>query len=192
MAGDYRSLVRGDVGRLWDEVVVVPDFPEPGISFKDLSGILANPQTLAIAIEAWIEAIGPERPTMIVGIEARGFPLGAALAYELECGFVALRKPGKLPRQVHREEYTLEYGTSALEMHIDALTETDRVVIVDDVLATGGTAVAAVDLVRRSGSDVLSFAVVMDLPFLNGRAQLANRGVPVHVLINDEGVPYLT
>jgi adenine phosphoribosyltransferase len=189
---DYLSLVRGDVGRLWDEVIVVPDYPELGISFKDLSGILANPQTLAIAVEAWIEAIGPERPTMIVGVEARGFPLGAALAYELECGFVSLRKPGKLPRAVHREEYTLEYGTSALEMHIDALTDTDRVVIVDDVLATGGTAVAAVDLVRRSGSDVLSFAVIMDLPFLDGRAKLANRGVPAHVLINDEGVPYLT
>lgn len=183
--------MRGDASRLWDEVVVVPDFPEPGISFKDLSGILANPATLAIAVESWIEAIGPERPTMIVGIEARGFPLGAALAYELECGFVALRKPGKLPRAVHREEYTLEYGISALELHVDALTETDRVVIVDDVLATGGTATAALDLVRRSGSDVLSFAVIMDLPFLDGRARLASRGVPVHALINDEGTPYL-
>lgn len=176
---------------LWNEVVVVPDFPEPGISFKDLSGILANPETLAIAVRAWIDAIGPEHPTMIVGIEARGFPLGAALAYELGCGFVALRKPGKLPRDVHREEYSLEYGTSALEMHTDALSPSDRVVIVDDVLATGGTAKAAVDLVRRSGADVMSLAVIMDLPFLNGRAELAGRGIPVHILINDEGVPYL-
>jgi len=179
-----------DISALWDEVVVVPNFPEPGISFKDLSGILANPRTLAITVLSWIEAIGPERPTMIVGIEARGFPLGAALAYELGCGFVALRKPGKLPRDVHREEYSLEYGTSALEMHTDALTGADRVVIVDDVLATGGTAVAAVDLVRRTGAEVISLAVVMDLPSLRGRAQLAAHGVRVHALIDDEGKPY--
>jgi len=180
-----------DTSALWDEVVVVPNFPEPGISFKDLSGILANPVTLAIALRAWIDALGPEHPTMIVGIEARGFPLGAALAYELGCGFVALRKPGKLPRDVHREEYSLEYGTSALEMHTDALTPSDRVVIVDDVLATGGTAKAAVDLVRQTGASVMSLAVVMDLPFLHGRAELAGRGVHVHALIDDEGTPYV-
>lgn len=183
-------MPKDDIGPLWEEVIVVPDFPEPGISFKDLSGILANPQTLAIVVRSWIEAIGPERPTMIVGIEARGFPLGAALAYELGCGFIGLRKPGKLPRDVHREEYSLEYGKAALEMHVDALTPADRVVIVDDVLATGGTAKAAIDLVRRTGAKVISFAVVMDLPFLNGHAELSGRGVPVHVLINDEGVPY--
>ncbi len=173
------------IGRLWDEVVVVPDFPEPGISFKDLSGILANPETLSITVQAWIEAIGPERPTMIVGIEARGFPLGAALAYELGCGFVALRKGGKLPRDVHRAEYALEYGTAVLEMHTDALGSEDRVVIVDDVLATGGTLGAGVDLVQRTGAQVLSAAVILDLPALNGRAEMAHRGVPVHVLISD-------
>jgi len=178
------------LGRLWDEVVVVPDFPEPGISFKDLSGILANPETLAITVQAWIEAIGPERPTMIVGIEARGFPLGAALAYELGCGFVALRKGGKLPRDVHRAEYALEYGTAALEMHTDALGSDDRVVIVDDVLATGGTLAAGVDLVQRTGAQILSAAAVMDLPALNGRAVLAAQGIHVHVLANDKGVPY--
>lgn len=175
------------VERLWDEVIVVPDFPEPGISFKDLSGILANPETLAITVQAWIDAIGPEHPTMIVGVEARGFPLGAALAYELGCGFVALRKGGKLPRDVHRVEYTLEYGTASLEMHTDALGPDDRVVIVDDVLATGGTLGAAVDLAQRTGARVLSAAVVLDLPALNGRAELARRGVPVHALLSDAG-----
>lgn len=190
LVGASVTTVPGGVERLWAEVVVVSDFPEPGISFKDLSGILANPETLAITVQAWVRAIEPERPTMILGIEARGFPLGAALAYELGCGFVALRKSGKLPRDVHHEEYALEYGTNALELHTDALTPTDRVVIVDDVLATGGTAKAAVNLVRRTGAEVISLAVVMDLPFLAGRAELANRGVPVHVLINDEGVPY--
>ena len=176
--------------QLWSEVVVVPDFPEPGISFKDLSGILANPATLRIVVQAWLQALEPEHPTKIVAVEARGFPLGAALAYELGCGFVSLRKPGKLPRDVHREEYELEYGTSALEMHTDALDADDRVVIIDDVLATGGTAKAAVELIRRTGAEVLSVAVVMDLPFLNGRTELAARGVPVHVLIDDNGVPY--
>lgn len=180
-----------DVGLLWKEVTVVPDFPQPGISFKDLSGILANPETLASTVRAWIEVLGPERPTMIVGIEARGFPLGAALAYELGCGFVSLRKPGKLPREVHREEYALEYGTNSLEIHVDALTPKDRVVIVDDVLATGGTAIAAVDLVRRTGAHVISVAVVMDIPALAGRSLIAARGIPVHVLIDDEGNPYV-
>ena len=178
--------------RLWDEIVVVPDFPQPGISFKDLSGILANPETLAITVRAWIDAIGPEHPSMIVAVEARGFPLGAALAYELGCGFVPLRRPGKLPREAHRVEYALEYGAGALEMHTDALTSDDRVVIIDDVLATGGTASAAIDLVRRTGAKVLSLAVVMDLPALNGRAVVSAHGVPVHVLMNDEGVPYLS
>ncbi|MBU6152463.1 MAG: adenine phosphoribosyltransferase [Chloroflexi bacterium] len=178
-----------DVSALWREVVVVPDFPSPGISFKDLLGILANPITLGIAVRAWAEAARPEQPTMIVGIEARGFPLGAVLAYELGCGFVSLRKPGKLPRDVHRREYALEYGTSALELHRDALTAADRVVIVDDVLATGGTAAAAVELVRATGARVISVAVLMELPFLKGRGALQDLDVLVHALIDDEGAP---
>ena len=179
-----------DLSLLWHEVVVVPDFPKPGISFKDLSGILANPTTLGITVRAWADAVRAKQPTMIVGIEARGFPLGAALAYELGCGFVSLRKSGKLPRQVHRREYALEYGTSALEIHQDALTPADRVVIVDDVLATGGTAAAGVELVQATGAHVISLAVLMDLPFLEGRAPLRLAGVRVHALINDEGIPY--
>lgn len=176
-----------DLSALWGEVVVVPDFPTPGISFKDLLGILANPETLGLAVRAWADGVRHEQPTMIVGIEARGFPLGAALAYELGCGFVFLRKPGKLPRDVHRREYALEYGTSALELHTDALTSADRVVIVDDVLATGGTAAAAVELVRAAGAEVISLAVLMELTFLPGRAAVESQGVPVHALIDDEG-----
>lgn len=181
-----------DLETLWNEVVVVPNFPSPGISFKDLSGILANPDTLGIAVRAWADAVRDEAPSMIVGIEARGFPLGAALAYELGCGFVSLRKPGKLPRSVHAREYALEYGTSTLEIHQDALTTRDRVVIVDDVLATGGTAEAAVHLVRETGAHVISLAVVMDLPFLQGRDNVERHDVRVHVLIDDTGQPYAT
>lgn len=179
-----------DIRALWDEVIVVPDFPSPGISFKDLSGILANPTTLGIAVHAWADACREDAPTMIVGVEARGFPLGAALAYELGCGFVSLRKEGKLPRAVHRREYALEYGTSALELHQDALTAADRVVIVDDVLATGGTALAAVELVRETGAHVISLAAIMDLPFLQGRAALDVQGVRAHVLLDDNGNPH--
>ncbi len=175
---------------LWDEVVVVPDFPTPGISFKDLSGILANHTTLRLTVQAWADRFRAEHPTMIVGIEARGFPLAAALAYELGCGFVSLRKPGKLPRDVHRREYELEYGMSALELHQDALTVADSVVVVDDVLATGGTAVAGIELVRATGARVIGLAVVMDLPFLGGCARLEEVDVPVQILIDDQGVPY--
>ena len=184
------STAHTDLTTLWDEVVVVPDFPTPGISFKDLSGILANPTTLRIAVRAWADAVRDEHPTMIVGVEARGFPLGAALAYELGCGFVSLRKEGKLPRAVHRREYALEYGTSALELHQDALTSQDRVVIVDDVLATGGTAMAAVQLVNETGAHVISLAAIMDLPFLKGREALQGQGVRVHVLLDDDGNPH--
>lgn len=179
-----------NLAALWNEVIVVPDFPKPGISFKDLSGILANPVTLGIAVRAWADAVRAEQPTMIVGIEARGLSIGAALAYELGCGFVSLRKPGKLPRDVHRRDYDLEYGTSSLEIHQDALTTADRIVIVDDVLATGGTAAAAVELVRETGARIISLAVIMDLPFLEGRAVLQIQGVRVHALVNDEGIPY--
>lgn len=179
-----------NIAAMWDEVIVVPDFPTPGISFKDLSGILANPTTLQIAVTAWADAVRSDSSDLIVGIEARGFPLGAALAYELGCGFIPLRKPGKLPRAVHRREYELEYGTSALELHKDALSNAHRVVIVDDVLATGGTAAAAVELVRDAGAHVISLAVIMDLPFLNGRAPLERLGVRVHALMDDTGNPH--
>lgn len=179
-----------DLAALWGEVVVVPEFPTPGISFKDLSGILANPATLRIAVNAWAHAVRPESPTMIVGVEARGFPLGAALAYELGCGFISLRKEGKLPRSVHRREYQLEYGSAALELHRDSLTPADRVVIVDDVLATGGTAAAAIELVQSTGAHVISFAVIMDLPFLHGTAPIIALGVTPHILINDHGSAY--
>jgi adenine phosphoribosyltransferase len=179
-----------DVHTLWDEVVVVPDFPSAGISFKDLSGILANPITLGITINAWANALSVEQPNLIVGIEARGFPFGAALAYELGCGFVPLRKPGRLPRAVHRREYELEYGNSALELHQDALNSADRTVIVDDVLATGGTAAAAIGLVRFAGAHVISLAVVMDIPFLKGTERLTELDVRVHSLMDDQGNPH--
>ena len=179
-----------DLTALRGKIVVVPDFPSPGISFKDLSRILADHTTLGIVVRAWAEAARAETPTMIVGVEARGFPLGAALAYELGCGFVKLRKQGKLPGAVHRREYALEYGTSALEIRQDALTPADRVVIVDDVLATGGTAAASVGLVRETGAQVISLAVIMDLTFLPGRSVMEGLGVHVHALLDDEGNPY--
>jgi len=186
----YSHDVSENLSLLRDKIVVVADFPTPGISFKDLSRILADHTTLGIVVRAWAEAARTEAPTMVVGVEARGFPLGAALAYELGCGFVKLRKAGKLPGAVHRREYDLEYGTSALEIHQDALTPADRVVIVDDVLATGGTAAASVGLVRETGAEVISLAVIMDLTFLPGRSVMEGLGVHVHALLDDEGNPF--
>jgi len=175
---DFTSLIR-----------TIPDYPKPGIQFRDITTLLADAGGLRELVDRMAAVARPLDPDLIVGIEARGFPLGAALAYELGCGFVSLRKPGKLPRDVHRREYALEYGTSALELHRDALTPADRVVIVDDVLATGGTAAAAVELVRESGARVISVAVLMELPFLKGRTVLDNCEVLVHALMDDEGRP---
>lgn len=163
----------------------VADWPKPGVSFKDLSGVLADPQAFAATVDAFAAVI-PEGPVdAVIGIEARGFPYGAALAHHLGAGFVAMRKPGKLPGAVHAREYELEYGTATLELHRDACSPGHRVVIVDDVLATGGTAAAAVELVRETGAEVAAMLVIMDLSFLGGGAKLRGRGVPVRALLTD-------
>jgi len=162
----------------------VQDWPSPGVSFKDLSGVLEDGPAFAATIDALADRLEGERIDAVVGIEARGFPYGAALAYRLGAGFVTLRKPGKLPRAVHSQEYALEYGVAILELHCDALDEHARVLIVDDVLATGGTAAAAVDLVRRTGTEIAAVAVIMEIPFLAGRTLVEATGVPVIALLD--------
>jgi len=159
----------------------VPDFPKPGIVFKDITPVVGSPQGLRAAVAALAARCRARRPTKVVGVEARGFIFGAALAHKLGVGFVPVRKPGKLPWQAIRETYALEYGTDALEMHVDALGKTDRVVVVDDLLATGGTAAATVRLARRAGAKVLEVDFVVELSFLHGRRKL--RGVPVFSII---------
>lgn len=157
---------------LLDRIRAVPDFPKPGILFRDMTPLLADPIAFNTSIDLLIEALGTTKADAIVAIESRGFIFGAALASRLRLPFVPVRKPGKLPAKKVRVEYALEYGTDALEMHEDALAPGARVVIVDDLLATGGTAAAAADLVARLGGKVEAFAFVVGLSFLKGSDRL--------------------
>jgi adenine phosphoribosyltransferase len=169
---------------LWSRISSVENWPTPGVSFIDLSGVLEHGPAFSLTIDSLAERIDGQSLDAIVGIEARGFPYAAALAYRLGIGFVTLRKAGKLPRAVHSQEYSLEYGVATLELHQDSLDQHMRVLIVDDVLATGGTAAAAVDLVRRTNADVAAVAVVMEIPFLHGRAAVAAAGAEVIALLD--------
>jgi adenine phosphoribosyltransferase len=162
----------------------VPDFPQRGIVFKDIMPLLADPEALHATVEQLAEFAEPRRPDMVLGAEARGFILGAALAYRLECGFVAARKPGKLPWRTIGVKYALEYGFDALELHADAIGHGARVLVHDDLLATGGTAKAKVDLVEQLGGQVVGLAFVIELDFLKGREKL--EGYDVFSLVRYE------
>ncbi|NOY94736.1 MAG: adenine phosphoribosyltransferase [Deltaproteobacteria bacterium] len=151
----------------------IPDFPKPGILFKDITPLLANPVGFNHSLELLEERFEGERVDAIVGMEARGFIFGAALAARMRVSFVPARKPGKLPAEVERVEYALEYGTDSLEIHKDGLKKGDRVLVVDDLIATGGTAKATGDLIERMGAEVAAYAFVIDLTFLDGKAKLA-------------------
>lgn len=155
----------------------IPDFPKEGVIFKDITPLLASPEGFKDAIDAMAEPYADAGVTKVLGAEARGFILGGALAYRLGAGFVPARKPGKLPWTTTSAEYALEYGTDQLEMHIDAVGEGDRVLIVDDVLATGGTAAAKANLVAASGATVVGFAFLMELDFLHGREKLGGSSI---------------
>ncbi|MEO3803724.1 adenine phosphoribosyltransferase [Nonomuraea sp. B1E8] len=156
----------------------VPDYPKQGVLFKDITPLLADPVAMAAVVD---ELAGLHQVDKIVGIEARGFILAAPVAYRAGAGFVPVRKKGKLPAETLEESYDLEYGSASIEVHRDALASGERVLIVDDVLATGGTAAAAVELVKRTGAEVAGVAVLMELAFLRGRERLT--GVPVHSLV---------
>jgi adenine phosphoribosyltransferase len=159
----------------------VPDFPSAGIVFKDITPLVADPESLKESIDQLALWAGPRKPDVILGAEARGFIFGGALAYVLGCGFVPARKPGKLPWQTVSATYALEYGSDTLEIHADAVSEGQRVIVLDDVLATGGTAKAKIDLVEKLGGVVVGALFVIELTFLSGRQRLA--GYDVHSLI---------
>jgi adenine phosphoribosyltransferase len=159
----------------------VPDFPSEGIVFKDVMPLIADPTAFRETVDRLAAWAGPRAPDVILGAEARGFIFGGALAYALGCGFVTARKPGKLPWQTIEAHYDLEYGTDSLEVHVDSIVAGQRVVVLDDVLATGGTARAKIELVERLGGIVVGALFVIELAFLNGRDRLA--GTDVHALI---------
>ena len=154
---------------LKDMIRTVPDFPKPGIQFYDITTLLKNPYGLRTTIDRLVEFIDDPNIDVVVGMEARGFIFAPALAYRLKAGFVPVRKPRRLPAETESITYQLEYGTDTLEIHKDAINKGDRVIIADDLLATGGTARAVVDLVERLGGVVVGLAFVVELAFLNGR-----------------------
>ncbi len=159
---------------LKDLIRDIPDFPKPGIIFRDITTLLNNPQGLRYTIDSLTQKCQDAnlQPDYIVGMESRGFIFGTPLAYHLDAGFVPVRKPGKLPAEVHSIEYELEYGTDKLEIHQDAIAPNAKVLIVDDLIATGGTAKATADLLDKFGSQVLGFAFIIELTFLEGRTKL--------------------
>ena len=159
----------------------VPDFPKPGIQFKDITPVLADARLFAGAIDLLTEKFKPGRVDAVVGIDARGFIFAAAAAMKLHAGFVPVRKKGKLPYQTHEQDYALEYGSATVAMHVDALKPGARVLLIDDLLATGGTAAAAAALVKKLGAQILEAAFLIELKFLNGREKL--KGFPVRSIM---------
>ncbi|MFB4302668.1 adenine phosphoribosyltransferase [Actinomadura sp. NTSP31] len=167
-----------DLGKLIQERIRdVDDYPKPGVVFKDITPLLADHVAFAGVVDTIVNHYGRGTVDKIVGIEARGFILAAPVAYHFGAGFVPVRKKGKLPSRTHEETYDLEYGTETIEIHVDAFEPGDRVLIVDDVLATGGTARAAAELVRRGGGEVVGLSVLLELSFLHGRDKLGNLDV---------------
>lgn len=163
-------------------VRTIPDFPTPGIQFRDLTPLMADPAALRASAEQLCAPFRSESIALVAAIEARGFIFGALVARELDAGFVPLRKPGKLPGQVEKVSYALEYGSASLEIHSDALEHGARVLLIDDVLATGGTAAAAAQLLQRLGAQVAGIAFLLEIAALNGRARLTD-GVRVHSVL---------
>jgi adenine phosphoribosyltransferase len=173
---DLASLVR-----------TVPDFPKPGILFRDITTLLANGEGLAALLAQLADIARPLDPDLIVGVEARGFILGAALAAALGKGFVPVRKPGKLPGKTVGIDYVLEYGTDRLELHEGQVPVGSRVLLIDDLIATGGTALAAAQLLREQGADVLLALFAIDLPDLDGRAALEEQGIATRAVLTFPG-----
>jgi adenine phosphoribosyltransferase len=172
---------------LRDAIRTIPDYPKPGIMFRDITTLLGNARAFRRAVDELVQPFAGEKIAKVAGIEARGFILGGAVAHQLSAGFVPLRKKGKLPHQTIQVEYALEYGVDAMEMHMDAVLKDERVMLVDDLIATGGTAEAAIKLLRQAGADVVAACFVVDLPELGGADRIRGMGVPVSTLVAFEG-----
>ena len=170
-----------------DYIRTIPDFPHAGIMFRDVTTLFDDPDGFQLAIKQLVAPYLGQKIDKVAGLEARGFILGGAVAYHLGCGFVPIRKQSKLPGSVISQEYTLEYGQAVLELHEDAIEAGETVLVVDDLLATGGTAEAGVKLIERLGGDVTACAFVIDLPELGGSKKLQAMGLPLHSLCSFEG-----
>lgn len=176
-----------DPAPLRDLVRTIPDYPKPGILFRDITTLLADPRGLRAAIDGLLLPFLTEQIDCVAGIEARGFILGGAVAHELGRGFVPIRKKGKLPSKTIGQDYELEYGVDTIEVHADAIGQGDRVLLIDDLIATGGTAEAAAKLIAVSGGELVAASFVIDLPDLGGSARLEAAGIKVHTLVSFEG-----
>jgi adenine phosphoribosyltransferase len=177
MAGvDIKSLIR-----------TIADYPKPGILFRDITTLIADPVGLRAAVDGLVLPFVASQIDFVAGIEARGFILGGAVAHELGRGFIPIRKKGKLPWRTIGQEYSLEYGVDTIEIHADAIHDGAKVLLVDDLIATGGTAEAAIELIRKSGGEIVAAAFVIDLPDLGGARRIAAMRVSVHTLVSFEG-----
>src|SRR5580704_9161070 len=172
---------------LRESIRTIPDYPKDGIQFRDITTLLADARAFRRAVDELVQPFAGLKLDKVAGIEARGFILGGAVAHQLSTGFIPLRKKGKLPHRTRAVEYALEYGSDSMEMHLDALTAGEKVMLVDDLIATGGTALAAVQLLREARAEIVAAAFVVDLPELGGAAKLQAAGVPVSTLVSFEG-----
>jgi adenine phosphoribosyltransferase len=178
---------KGTLQEIKESIRTIPDYPRPGVQFRDITTLLGNARAFRRVIDELVEPWSVAKVNRVAGIEARGFILGGAVAHQLAAGFVPIRKKGKLPHSTVRVAYSLEYGLDEMEMHEDAVTRGERLILVDDLIATGGTAEAAVKLLRRLGAEILAACFVIDLPELGGSKKLTDLGVPVRTLVSFEG-----
>ena len=174
--------------KIQDYIRTIVDFPHEGILFRDVTTLFADPKGFRMAIDQMLHPYAGEQIDKVVGLEARGFILGGAIAHQLGTGFVPIRKKGKLPATTISQKYTLEYGEAVMELHDDAIKAEEQILLVDDLLATGGTAEAGISLIKRLGGEIIGCSFIVDLPDLGGRAKLEKLGMPVRALCAYEGL----
>jgi adenine phosphoribosyltransferase len=186
-ADDPRQALQDPAAYIRAHIRTVPHWPAPGVMFRDITPLLANPRVFRVLIDQFVHRYFEPRPDCIAGLDARGFIIGSVVAYELGIGFVPIRKKGKLPFTTVEETYELEYGSATVELHTDAVKAGDRVVLIDDLIATGGTMMAGRKLLERLGATVVEGACIVDLPELGGSQKLRSAGLPLFTLVSFEG-----